>query len=692
MMKKLVLLALTALLVLMALPLCTAASAEEEVYNRIFNALYKIVLRTEAGDETLGSGVLFGNEHVLLTAESCCREGMLVAVGEDGEHPIVASMSRGGAALMQLAEPSAGQPLELAAYDAQGLSFLFGAGVTGNLAVAPLYQVRLGMHGGHSALLLSSEEGMLPGTIMADEKGCIVGLTISQHMEGKGTYLALSPAGLRAAVLNEPRTFLDLAFTWEDGEMKLSWQDEKRSDGLYIIYLAGTENSYYTTLEATYTDRSVTVIVPPGHTYQAQVQWVASPEAAKPVRIAEAESFTVPETPFAQFGYQQECCLVSAPRDQDILDALEAMTVITSGSLLDQRRIPCLQIRCSHLLQERVTLPMAVELIAPDGQFFFEEMDCTLEQANMEDGIFLLALDDVFADCLTFSGKEALPAGDYVLRYSLCGKIAGEYPFTLTADAAPAAEENPAAGEAPAADESPAAGVLTGITAEVQQGIIHVEWPASSVPEGAYVMACGLFEGNEHLTYYRIPAGETAADFPVLPERQCVLWVCWSADENAQVQLPERTEEFVILPPQEKIPFTAHGFTNLRCSLTLTESADPETSATFLPEVPITREGLQDASLRLCFQTEDRYEISEESLEHTLLFALQTPEGYAFISEGYYSFYPEYAASDLWVKDLNDVVKSYTDLAGDAAWPAGEYTLSYLIDGMTAGEVSFTLE
>ena len=53
---------------------CMSAGAED-VDSLIDNALYRIVLRTAEGDVLLGSGVLFLNESVLLTAEGCCREG-----------------------------------------------------------------------------------------------------------------------------------------------------------------------------------------------------------------------------------------------------------------------------------------------------------------------------------------------------------------------------------------------------------------------------------------------------------------------------------------------------------------------------------------------------------------------------------------------------------------------------------------
>ena len=112
----------------------------------------------------------------------------------------------------------------------------------------------------------------------------------------------------------------------------------------------------------------------------------------------------------------------------------------------------------------------------------------------------------------------------------------------------------------------------------------------------------------------------------------------------------------------------------------------------FLPETALTREALLDDGLRLVFQTEDTYQVAEESAGHPLVFALFTPEGWIFTEQGAYTFTPDVAASDLWLRDLSSIVQSYVSFAGEDAWPAGEYTFGYYIDGQTAAEYTFTLE
>ena len=78
-MKRLAALVLTVMLLF-----SLTAQAESDLGVLLTNALYRIVLRTPEGDTTLGSAVLFADQKILLTAESCCVKGDLVAIGEDG--------------------------------------------------------------------------------------------------------------------------------------------------------------------------------------------------------------------------------------------------------------------------------------------------------------------------------------------------------------------------------------------------------------------------------------------------------------------------------------------------------------------------------------------------------------------------------------------------------------------------------
>ena len=191
-MMKRILSLLTALVLLMSM----TALGEEQVYDLIENALYRIVLRTEAGDQTLGTGVLFSDKQLLLTSAACVQEGEIIAIGPEGECAVsaVQVLDQSGAAMMELSAPASGTPLHLAADNAAGMAALFGTAADGEFLVAPLNQVRATIFRGQSALLLNSSEGLLPGSFLTDEHGNLIGLCIAQQAEGNYAVLVVGTA------------------------------------------------------------------------------------------------------------------------------------------------------------------------------------------------------------------------------------------------------------------------------------------------------------------------------------------------------------------------------------------------------------------------------------------------------------------------------------------------------------------
>lgn len=430
MMKRILSLALCLLM------LCTGLSqAESDPYALLRNALYRIVLRTEEGDVTLGSGVLFMNESVLLTAESCCLGAPLYAIGEDGEHAIVSCTLAGesGAALLEMAEPSTGTPLTLANYDVESLPYLFGCDAEGNLGALPMYLVRHARYRGQNALTLSGEEGLLPGGIMADAKGCIVGLIMAQQMEGYGMYTALEPDTLYLALTGgaDAAAFLPMTAAWEDGLLRFTWTDDERGKGKYSLSLSVDDNSYYTTYEIQPGERGVQMAVPPGHTYYAQVQWVDAGQEAQPVYWAAMINYTLPTLDFTQHGFAQRCYLAAAPAGEEVTGLLDALAPITAAALSEEGSDLYLQVINTYDVDGEITLPMTVSLVAPDGQVYFEEMSYIFSPEYEQNDTFAVPVDELFAACRAFSGKGSYPAGEYALRYSIGGRAAGEYNFTL---------------------------------------------------------------------------------------------------------------------------------------------------------------------------------------------------------------------------------------------------------------------
>lgn len=670
--------------------LCGAVACAEEAYEKIDNAMYRIVLRTETEDVTLGSGVLFWNQQLLLTAMGCCAEGDLYAIGNDGEHAIIewAGDESTGVALMEIATPSTGEPLPVTNADAQGLPFVFGANAEGQIGSMPMYLARHGLHHDHDALVLSSEEGLLPGGFMADAKGQLIALVIAQHMEGVGNYVAVDANAIFEALVGEETdndAFLDIGFSWVDGMLLVTWQDAGRSNGVYIVTISGDQNAYYTTYEVGKGEQGTYLSVPPGHTYYVHVQWAQSESKALPMDWSAVKPFTVPGVAFNAHSFAGECSLASAPAGQKVTSALPEMALISVDTLTDPKADVYLQIRSTYDVSAEIEVPMTLELIAPDGQFYFEEMAFTFSLENGQDHSFAIPLDDMIANCAEFSGG-ALKEGRYVLRYALSGQIAGEYAFTL--QPAGAAETAPASTEA----APKTTGFASGVTAVNENGLITLSWDASSIPEGAKVNAHYFYEGNTYTTYHPMLEGESSTVLFAVPGRRVLAWVVWATEGEPIPAMPQNESEFVVVPAAEETPLTAHSFRNLRIGVAPSDDPNAGTRTEFLPEVPLTREILSDRDTPIYFQTEDTYRVSATSEDHPLIIVLMTPEGMCFIDMGSYNFDLALQGSDLWLKDISKLFADYESLVLTQAWPAGEYRILYCIDEQVAGEFTFTLE
>lgn len=674
------------ILLVMALALFVgAAAAESDPYQTVWEAMYRIVLRTAEEDVTLGSGVLFGGRNILLTAECCCVDGDLYAVGEDGEHAILGweLLENTGAALMEMDADSPAKPLTLANYDLQSLPYVFGADAEGNVGAAPLFNILQAMYREKKALQLSSSEGLLPGAVVADERGQIVGLVVAQQMEGVGMYTALEPDILYGAIAGDAaaNAFLPVEAGWSNGLLTFKWKDRTRDGGVYLLTLSGAENSYYTSYETT--EKSFQLAVPAGHTYYYQVQWAESAMQAQPLNWSAMEAYTVPETAFTQFGLRQECYLASAPKGQTVADVLPEMTFISADTLLDGGNALYLQVINTYAVSAEVQTSMTVSLVGPDGQFYFEEMLYSFAPERGQRDVFAVPVDDLFAACRDFSGWGSLPAGDYVLKVSIAGKAAGEYAFTIQ----PAGTAAPAPTVPPVPAET---GFVDGLSVTREKGQIIVDWADCAIPEGKNVTAYILYDGNTFYSFKETIQGTTSVDFPSIPGVDCMVWAAYGPQGNPNL-VPSTPQQCVVLNAPEKSPFTLHGFANVRMGVAVSDDASAADKGAYLPEAPLTRDVLKGEGF-IYFQTEDTYSVTGESADHVLTIVLHTPEGMHFMTAGGYTFSPEFNASDLWLLDITALFDDYTALVHTEPWPAGDYIVGYYIDGQVVNEMTFTLE
>ena len=429
-MKKRFLCALTALLLLCGLPVL----GESSLYDVIENALYQIVLRTEEGDITLGSGVLFAEGDVILTAESCLGEGEMVAIGTDGEYAVASwdTLGNAGAALLYLAQETVNQPLMLSDYNASILYYIFGTDADGFTWTSPLYQALYSVRDDQMALVLSGDEGMMPGAVVVDDQARVVALVVAQQTEGMGMYTALEADGIYAALTapRETENLLPLEIAWEEGVLTVSWQDDTvRSSGLYVVSLCAAQNTYYTTYKADYTADYIKAAPPPGQTYYIQAQWVeVAAEASEPT-WSTTDVYTAPTGEFTAYGFTQRCYMAAVPAGGEMAAVLPE-TVMTRDALLDEQTDAYLQVICGYDVEEILQYSLTLTLTGPDGQFFFDELGFTFAPEYEAMDAFAIPVDSLFENYAYFSGNT-LPAGSYTVSYAIGGLEAGEYTFTL---------------------------------------------------------------------------------------------------------------------------------------------------------------------------------------------------------------------------------------------------------------------
>lgn len=662
-MKKLLIL----LLALCLLPAAFALGASAE------DALYTVVLRTEERDVPLGTGVLLLQKDVLLAPQDCLRDGSLYAVGEDGEFPIVDRLDLADSvSLLQLGGVSAAAPLTLSDFSVMASPYMPGAAADGTRGLFRLHQAVYDQYRNHNALMLSAEEGMLPGGAVLDENGALMALVIARKTEGQAMYTALLANSIQhlLSMGEGSAAFLPVECSWQGGRLTVTWTDKPRLDGVYVLNVSGAQNNYYTTFTAQPDQHSISLAVPPGHGYDLQVQWARSQSEALSPTWASMTRTETPDARFAAFGFRQECSLILTSHDPDTLTALQPVAPALSVDML-QTGSPyaVLQVVNRYDVDAAIDLPMTVELIAPDGKFYFEELRYHFAPEYEAEDLFFIDVTELFDDCAAFT-EGGLQPGEYTLRYAIGGLTAGEYRFTLQE----------------AGSVAPTQGFVQEMILTREPGTVTLDWSAADIPDGASVTAFVQYEGNPFYGYRQVEAGETSTHFFTLPDRWCAVWAVWTAEGTKPSLYPSQEGEYQVVLAAGVAPVDLYGFANVRCGLTFTEPP----AAVYLPEEPVTREQLLSGAA-LYFQTEDVYTADTESSGHPLIVALYTPEGYVFRYQGEYVFMPELGGGDFWAIALTDLLENYAYMAGDAVWPAGEYAVRYYIDGCLAGETGFTL-
>lgn len=441
MMKRILSMALALLMLLALLP----AQAETAVPA----ALYRIVERTEAGDRTLGTGVLFGSQTTLLTAAGCWAEGELVAIGADGEHGIAYRGEIAGSPLilLGLATQSTATPLTVTAADSLMSSAVFGT-EAGGFASHQATLSRATVIDGRAEVLLSAGEGLLPGAMMLGADGGIACITLWQQGEGVGVYAALANVTLDSllsgagGVLESEGLVHGFTATLEDGRIVIDWSNARgytlTEDTVFTAYATATCNPYLSYEEVTEGRTSTTFPAIPG---TDMLVWVAVSEGSLEAHIfpeaaADSVLLSIPaDTAFTGYGFSNLRCGVTPGEKgkdgwtEDFLPQLP----LTREALSDRDTPIYFQTEDVYQVAETDDgHSLLVALYTPEGYVFTYYSGYIFMPDLGGSDLWVSDISEIFEDYERFVPEaERWPAGEYTVVYFIDGGEVARIPFVL---------------------------------------------------------------------------------------------------------------------------------------------------------------------------------------------------------------------------------------------------------------------
>lgn len=440
MMKRILSLMLAALMLLALMP----ARAEEGIPEQ----LYRIVLRTEEGDETLGTGVLFGTNTALLTAEACWAEGSLYAIGQDGEHRVSYRGEVMGSHLITLglATPSAAQPLTVTTADYLLDYMLYGASAAGSFVRMALRNSRTTAVNNRAEALLYAQEGLLPGAIMLGNDQGLACVTLWQEAEGEGVYTCVADVTLTALFgtegdASQPRLLEGFTARYEAGEIHVDWSGAMgytlTEDTVFSVYCTTEGNNYFSRdlLESGETSTSFPAIP------ETEVMvWVSASqgepeELLYPEYSSQVQFVSVPEAlPFTLYGHRNLRMGVTCAEpglDGMATDFLPQQP-LTRENLTNPDLAIYFQTEDAYSVsQEDDAHTLMVSLYTPEGCSFCYHSGYVFMPEFNESDLWLSDITAVFEDYERFCEGEPWPAGEYTVLYTIDGGEVAHITFTL---------------------------------------------------------------------------------------------------------------------------------------------------------------------------------------------------------------------------------------------------------------------
>lgn len=440
---------LALLICLMLVPLLPAAAESAS------GALFRLTLVDGSGGETqLGSAVLALDAQLLFTGAVIDDPAQVRAYAPDGSvHALQYAIDGDSGITLLVLDEETRLPVPDLSMTEPARSRLVGLTRNGLTYDKPAASVSKAVYGGRDASLVSAKERLLPGAVLMDSAGNLVGITVADWGEGEARYVALTGYALidalMAALIAEPeqtgdsrvdgRTswLMDAALRYEDGALTVDWSGceiEGLNDQSEItVYVECPVNHYYVYYTAPASDAMMAVDVVPGYEYNIWVNHAYGTQDedrmaqyAQNVRIPEAGAFT-------DYGFTDVCYLAWAPADEtpDASEKLPALEPVTAETLGDSDRRLFLQVTNTYAVEEELETSLVIVLQTPEGYVFHQLNGYIFMPEIQTEDVWNADVTQLFMRYLRYNDTLSFAPGEYALSYLIGGQWAGRFTFTL---------------------------------------------------------------------------------------------------------------------------------------------------------------------------------------------------------------------------------------------------------------------
>lgn len=235
---------------------------------------------------------------------------------------------------------------------------------------------------------------------------------------------------------------------------------------------------------------------------------------------------------------------------------------------------------------------------------------------------------------------------------------------------------------------------LQGFTVTPGVGEFTVDWSACDLSCEREDCVISLFFADSMNPFYSYMdhLEGTSIVVPVVPGRSYEMWMQHAHQQiDHTVPCPEEAVATVEIAPAE--PFVLYDYQDAEIYLSAAPMKGVEGYYnTYLPPVEtINTQTLSDPETAIFLQVSSSYTV-EKNEEAILLVALTTPEGYVLDYLGGFTFDAALQERDNWNVELYPLLDDYLSMNGTGEFAAGEYTVSYYLDGALGNSFTWVME